>query len=93
MAGLTELDELQEICKAEVGAAGGNADKGIGWRQAGPSERQRANVLVILAEHEVDAPEAPGMADTQDLKASSEPGVKGMGYREELCSIRLTGCG
>ena len=93
MVGLTELDKLQEICKAEAGSAGGTADKGIQWRQAGPGERQRADVLVILVDHEADAPEAPRMADAQDLKALSAPGVKGMGYLEELCSIRLTRCG
>ncbi len=93
MAGLTELDELQEILKAEAGTAGGDADEGIRRSQAGPGERQRADLMVILADKEEDSAVAPVMADAQNLKALSAPGVKGMGYFEELCSIRLTGCG
>ena len=92
MASLTELDELQKILKAEMGTAGGDADEGIRRSQAGPGERQRADVLVILADKEEDAPVAPVLADAQDLEALSTPGVKGMRYFEELCSIRLTGC-
>ena len=92
MAGLTELDELQEIRKAEVGTAGGEADEGIRRRQAGPGERQRADLTCILADKEDDSAVAPVVADAQNLKALSAPGVKGMGYFEELCSIRLTWC-
>ncbi len=49
-------------------------------------------MLVSLVGDEEDAPLAPVIADVKDLKALSAPGVKGMGYFEELCSIRLTGC-
>ncbi len=48
--------------------------------------------MVILADKEEDSPVAPVLADAQDLEALSTPGVKGMGYFEELCSIRLTWC-
>ena len=47
---------------------------------------------VSLVGDEEDAPLAPVIADVEDLKALSAPGVKGMGYFEELSSIRLTGC-
>jgi hypothetical protein len=92
MAGLTELDELQEILKAETGTAGGDADEGIRRSQAGPGERQRADVVVILVGNEEDTPLAPVMADVKDLKVLTAPGVKGMRYFEELWSIRLAWC-
>ena len=92
MLGLTELDELQEILKAEEDTAGGDGNEGSRRSQAGPGERQRADVMVILADKEEDSPVAPVLADAQDLEALSTPGVKGMGDFEELCSIRLTGC-
>ena len=92
MTGLTEQNELQEILKAEDGTASSDADEGIRRSQAGPGERQRTNLMIILADKEEDAPVAPIIADGQDLKALSAPGVKGMGYFEELCCIRLTGC-
>ena len=41
-------------------------------------------MMVILADKEEDSAVAPVMADTQDLEALSAPGVKGMGYFEEL---------
>ncbi len=92
MVGLTELDELQEILKAEEGTAGGDGNEGSRRSQAGPGERQRADLMVILADKEEDSPVAPVLADAQDLEALSTPGVKGMCYVEELCSIRLTWC-
>jgi hypothetical protein len=92
MTGLTEQNELQEILKAEDGTASSDADEGIRRSQAGPGERQRTNLMIILADKEEDAPVAPIIADAQDLKALSAPGVKRMGYFEELCCIRLTGC-
>lgn len=92
MVGLTELDELQEILKAEEGTTGGDGNEGIRRSQTGPGERHRADVMVILADEEEDLPVAPVLADAQDLEALSTPGVKGMGDFEELCSIRLTGC-
>ncbi len=92
MVGLTELDELQEILKAEEGTAGGDGNEGSRRSQAGPGERQRADLMVILADKEEDSPVAPVLADAQDLEALSTPGVKGMGDFKELCSIRLTGC-
>ncbi len=49
-------------------------------------------MLVSLVGDEEDAPLAPVMAEVKDLKALSAPGMKGMGYFEELCSIRLTWC-
>ena len=92
MVGLTELDELQEILKAEEGTAGGDGNEGSRRSQAGPGERQRADLTCILADKEDDSAVAPGVADAQNLKALSAPGVKGMGYFEALCSIRLTWC-
>ena len=92
MVGLTELDELQEILKAEEGTASGDGNEGIRRSQAGPDERQRADLMVILADKEEDSPVAPVLANAQDLEALSTPGVKGMGDFEELCSIRLTWC-
>ena len=93
MVGLTELDKLQQILIAEAGTASGHGDEGIRRREAGPGEREGADLLVSLVGDEEDAPLAPVMADVKDFNALSAPGVKGMGYFEELCSIRLTGCG
>ncbi len=93
MVGRTELDELQQILIAEAGTAGGDGDEGIGRRQAGPGEREGADLRVSLVGDEEDAPLAPVIANVKDLKALAAPGVKGMGYFEELGSIRLTGCG
>ncbi len=49
-------------------------------------------LVSLVDDEEEDAPVAPVIADGQDLKVLSAPGMKGMGYFEELCSIRLTGC-
>ena len=92
MVGLTQLDELQQILIAEAGTTGGDGDERIRRRQAGPDERERADLLVSLVGDEEDAPLTPVIADVKDLKALSAPGVKGMGYFEDFCSIRRTGC-
>ena len=92
MAGLTELDELQQIRNAEAGTTGSDAHEGLRGRQAGPGERPRPDVRVILVGKKADAPVAPVRADTQDFEALSAQGMKGMRYFEEVWSIRLTWC-
>jgi hypothetical protein len=41
---------------------------------------------------EEDAPLAPVIADVEDLKAPTAPGVEGVGYFEELWPINLAWC-
>jgi hypothetical protein len=85
-----ELHQAQEILHAEAGAASGEADKGIGGRQTRPGERERAQVLVVVEEH--DPPLPPVLADVEQFKPPTVPWMERMSYREELRFSNCTRC-